>query len=453
MNDTPFRTLFEVNSLAEGLEIAQNAKKKQVKRISKEERAQIKADDLKQIRDREEAKKPAFKQIIHKPTYCVQTWLNINGEPVKHDRAALSAFKSKQDGEMSQQAKSRFSTALNWLFLFADRKTVYSKKPWINKQGKEQHIFSFRLAMITLTLSSPQVHPDKHIKEKMLQPFLNWLTQAHRCSYVWKAETQLNGNIHFHINVDKFILWKSVRSKWNSIMQTQGYCKVFNDGSNDKGDAATEIKAIKNEKGLAAVVGGYLTKNSLEEKYHYAIIEGKKRMQEQRQLPINFIENDFKKCTTIEELVQKGSFISCSKIKKPDGSYIIQHYTRLVDGRTWGQSESISNVDVRMDDCTDHHELYETEHEFFHRNNLKRLSGIMLQEAQKKYSKHSEQEKFTLGYDDISLKKKFQRYDNVFIHRNLKFCNLPDYLAKKITDEKSNRKFHGQKHFTIESLI
>ena len=55
------------------------------------------------------------------------------------------------------------------------------------------------MKFITLTLSDVQAHTDDSIKEHMLQPFLYWLQRYYNCSYVWKAETQINGNIHFHI--------------------------------------------------------------------------------------------------------------------------------------------------------------------------------------------------------------------------------------------------------------
>lgn len=419
---TPFRSAFS-------RKLAADAAKKAAKA------AEQKAKD--------DSKKPVIPIVIHKPTYCVLIHHNINDEPIHHERHTLATFKAKQDGEMSQQAKSRFSTALNWLFLFADKKKVYSKQPWEGKDKKMHHTFSFRLAMITLTLTAPQCHTDAEIKELCLQPFLNWLTRSHKCSFVWKAETQLNGNIHFHINVDKFIPWKSVRSKWNSLLAKQGYCKVFNDGSNDKGNAATDISSIKNEKGLAAVVGGYLTRNSIEEKYHFALIEGKKRKDAGEELP--FQESEFKTCTTMEKLLEKANFVSCDVRTG-------KHYTRLIDGRTWGQSESISNIDIRIS-RTEGDAFYPTEHEFFKDNQLKRLSTVMLNEARTKFLKYSESEKNMLGFDDDTLKKNFSRYENVFIHRNIKFCKLPELLQKKLTDEKAKRSFHGQKNFTVESLF
>ncbi|GAH42212.1 unnamed protein product, partial [marine sediment metagenome] len=41
--------------------------------------------------------------------------------------------------------------------------------------------------------------------------------------YLWKAEKQKNGRIHFHIITDKFIPWNELRNVWNKHQQTLGY--------------------------------------------------------------------------------------------------------------------------------------------------------------------------------------------------------------------------------------
>ncbi|GAH22083.1 unnamed protein product, partial [marine sediment metagenome] len=41
--------------------------------------------------------------------------------------------------------------------------------------------------------------------------------------YLWKAEKQKIGRIHFHIITDKFIPWWELRNVWNKHQQTLGY--------------------------------------------------------------------------------------------------------------------------------------------------------------------------------------------------------------------------------------
>ena len=66
--------------------------------------------------------------------------------------------------------------------------------------------FKFKLNLITLTLPSKQnEHSDNEIKHRALNNFFTQLRTKHNLvNYVWKAEKQKNGNIHFHIITDKF---------------------------------------------------------------------------------------------------------------------------------------------------------------------------------------------------------------------------------------------------------
>lgn len=307
------------------------------------------------------------------------------------------------------------SNALNWMLLFADKKRVYEKKT--------KKTFSFRLAFNTLTIPYPQRHDDSYIKEHMLQPYLYWLTRYYQASYVWKAETQLNGTIHFHITIDTFVHWRSIRAKWNKILQKHGYVKMYQDGTNDKGDAATQIKAIKNERGLAACIGGYLTKGSIEEKEHEL---SKKKLQEK-----------------IKVAIEKLSGVSQNIENR-------MHYTRFVDGRLWGCSESLSKIDCFTSELDT--KFQEQEHNFFHDNGLKSLGKKMLLEAEEKYAHVDAETRRAMHRTFEDLQHQFAPYMSVYIHRHLKFTKLPPLLEDKLHTEKLKRSFHGQKFFTVESL-
>src|SRR4030065_2491656 len=54
------------------------------------------------------------------------------------------------------------------------------------------------LNFLTLTLPSAQVHDDKFIKRRIFQPFMERLQRVDFCKpFIWRAEMQKNGNIHF----------------------------------------------------------------------------------------------------------------------------------------------------------------------------------------------------------------------------------------------------------------
>lgn len=364
------------------------------------------------------------RHVYHNPTYCHLSYRDIDGELPRYKRHILPRF-AIREAVQSKHSMNKFKNAISWMLLFADKKTIYTKVAYIDRKNVPRHIFSFRLGFITLTLPSTQIHPDKYIKDHLLQPFLRYLQRYFVASYVWKAESQLNGNIHFHITIDTFVPWRKIQTKWNRICKNHGYCEVNSSGQNNMGDASTQIKAIRNENDLSKTVGGYLTKGSIEEKNRRALKTKK---------------------LSLQEIIERFPYISCNIKTK-------QHYSRFIEGRIWGCSENLSKIRIFTDETVNSERFQETEHKFFHDNNVQNLATVLLREANTKHKKKSNAERRVLGVDEESLKQKFEPFNYVFIHRHLKFCKLPDYLAQLIAVEKSKRKFQSQKNFTVESLL
>lgn len=77
---------------------------------------------------------------------------------------------------------------------------------------------------VTLTLPFKQWHDDRDIKNECLVPFVekmraDWAV----CCYLWVAETQKNGNLHFHIIFDRPIPAKRLREEWNKQIEKLDY--------------------------------------------------------------------------------------------------------------------------------------------------------------------------------------------------------------------------------------
>lgn len=120
------------------------------------------------------------------------------------------------------------------------------------------------ISFITLTLSSSQGDiTDNEIKRELLNPFLIWLKQSKNVStFIWKAEAQNNGNIHFHILVNKFIPWRDVRDKWNELQNKFFYIDQFEKKHGHRDANSTDIHGLykdKNDKPIRDI-GSYLAK-------------------------------------------------------------------------------------------------------------------------------------------------------------------------------------------------
>jgi hypothetical protein len=186
------------------------------------------------------------------PRYTV-AYTQFERKPKTINLKGLS-LKEKLQGTLSRKAITRMTNAMDFMVMISPFKKVYSIK--------EQKTFYFRIAFITLTLSSPQRHTDNWIKAHMLSPFLKWMERSHNVySYIWKAETQKNGNIHFHIAINKFIHHKAIRKKWNSLQQQHGYTSPGNWQDPISDPPSTEIKAVKKLTAVTNYMLKYFTKN------------------------------------------------------------------------------------------------------------------------------------------------------------------------------------------------
>lgn len=90
-------------------------------------------------------------------------------------------------------------------------------------------------AFLTLTLPAKQIHCDNEIKKECFLRFIEWLTTSKDKSgsgwnvknYIWVAETQKNGNIHFHLIIDRALPREAINRKWNQFLERLGYVTRF----------------------------------------------------------------------------------------------------------------------------------------------------------------------------------------------------------------------------------
>lgn len=119
-------------------------------------------------------------------------------------------------GHVSKIAKRKMDKSISYLLLLNSKpKTV------ILPTGRKMQ---FKLSFVTLTLPSRQIHSDNEIKRVCLNSFLIEIQKYHGVNnFVWRAEKQDNGNLHFHIILDTFIGYNEIRNRWNRIVNKLGY--------------------------------------------------------------------------------------------------------------------------------------------------------------------------------------------------------------------------------------
>lgn len=143
-------------------------------------------------------------------------------QPFDNDTISCSVVPESNlhDGFLSDAGKKRLLKAIDWLLYISTPKDA-----WNYKLKKK---FTFKINFITLTLPCKQFHSDTFIKSKMLNNFLTVLRQRFAIKhYIWRAEKQKNGNIHFHLILNEFIHHENIKNIWNKILDHHGYIEKY----------------------------------------------------------------------------------------------------------------------------------------------------------------------------------------------------------------------------------
>ena len=147
---------------------------------------------------------------------------NQDFELIDNNIVEVKKIKYSVDDKLSVQTKNKISKAIRYINFVSENKKVYNHHT--------SRSINFKIAFVTLTLSSPQIHSDNEIKSKLLNQLFVELKKYYKVEhYVWRCEKQLNGNVHFHILVDKFLPHEELKELWNRIQNKLGYVDRYSE--------------------------------------------------------------------------------------------------------------------------------------------------------------------------------------------------------------------------------
>lgn len=164
--------------------------------------------------------------------------------------------KERYKGKITEGAKKRLTKAVNLL-------VQSSAGQWIeNPITKRLHYH--RLSFITLTVStSEQNLTARQAYDRLFVHFLQWLRRTKKVStYVWKAELQKRGQIHYHITCPDWIHWQEIRDKWNNLQRAAGITDSYYREHGHYDPNSTDIHAVKGIDKLAGYLVKYMTKEN-----------------------------------------------------------------------------------------------------------------------------------------------------------------------------------------------
>ena len=161
-------------------------------------------------------------------------------------------------GQITEYSRKRLKRAINLLVATAEDKEAINFKT-----GKT---FKFKVNFLTLTLPAPQKQiTDKQLKSECFDPFIKRLKRKYNLgSYVWRAERQKNGNLHFHIITDCYIRFDHLRDNWNTCLDKFHFLDDFKTKHGHGTPNSTDVHSVQKIKNLASYIVKYMSKESTE---------------------------------------------------------------------------------------------------------------------------------------------------------------------------------------------
>jgi hypothetical protein len=177
----------------------------------------------------------AARNLLHQPASAAP------GPDGDEQAAASIAAAPARNGYMGKTTRAKLKTLIDNAIFMADLKEA--KHQTFNEAlgYKQQACY---LTFVTLTLPSAQLrdaagdYDDEHAKRDLLRPMIQRLKDVFGVkAYIWVAEPQDKGNIHFHLLIDKYINNTKNPEKesesqlltkaWNSILGKHGYIAAY----------------------------------------------------------------------------------------------------------------------------------------------------------------------------------------------------------------------------------
>ena len=217
---------------------------------------------------------------------------------------------------------------------------INNRSDKFGNRPKHSHI-----TFLTVTLPSDQIHADNEIKRKCLMPFIQQLKRLYGVQeYFWCAQPQVNGNVHFHLLVDRWLDKDRINDHWNIAVDHLGYLARYVEKTGSLRPPSTQIQACPENMSLVGYVMKYVSR-SPEVRSSLRLVDGQKVKR------VSLWECK-KIAVTVDQARIDGVDLAADDIQIRSGFVYRSHEVRRIDGRCWGCSDGVRAADIFKQDVT-----------------------------------------------------------------------------------------------------
>lgn len=164
------------------------------------------------------------------------------------------ARRGQYSGKMTAGTRKRLARSATLL-------AQASKARWITNPVTNELQYH-KLSFITLTVTQGENISAQDGHRLLLADFLQWMRRKKGVTtYIWKAELQKRGQLHYHITTPTFIHYKEIRDKWNELQMNAGMLKDWAAEHGHTDPNSTDVHEVRHVKDLARYIIKELAKS------------------------------------------------------------------------------------------------------------------------------------------------------------------------------------------------
>ena len=191
-------------------------------------------------------------QIRESMAVMYPVWIGIQGP--RHYTPTFAGYEGTQySGNITAGSCKRIKRAVDLLLQLSPEEIIF------NPVSQAWH--PFRINFITLTISDIIIRDPKEVFKMCMVPMLQWLRDHGIKHYIWKAELQARGQVHYHITTNKFILWTEIKDHWNKLQRKAGYLKNYVQKEGHYHPNSIDVHAVNSIKDIGSYLTKYIAKN------------------------------------------------------------------------------------------------------------------------------------------------------------------------------------------------
>lgn len=156
-------------------------------------------------------------------------------------------------GQVTSHAQKRIQKAVSILVQRSKMTTVFN--PVTNQHQ------NFKLGFLTLTIPDLTTLDQSFYYKCLLKPYLRTLKNKFGLeNYIWKAELQKRGSIHYHLTIDKLIPFYRLRDIWNELLDKNNLMEQYKLVHGNTNPNSIDIHSVKHIDNLTAYLTKYISK-------------------------------------------------------------------------------------------------------------------------------------------------------------------------------------------------